>query len=388
MAGGGIAGLTAALCLARRGFRVEVFERSISADTSGAGLQISPNALSILEDLGLGRQLRRLAVSPQAIRMLAAGNAGHIKTIPLGAEAIASFGLPYLVMHRADLHQALFGACQGEPDITIHEGCSVTDMTSHANGASALVSSQNGVTTRRGLALVAADGVHSAIRTGTLGLPPARHSGFEAWRAMIPADKVPARFGMEHTQLVMAGNSHAVLYPVRNGRYLNVVICRKTRNRGTDVRRNAPYEELKRGLFFWSRHFRELFAQAGPWSVWPILEMPRSRQPHHDHGVVLIGDAAHAMTPFAAQGAAMAIEDAAVLAELMGRSENPASVGPEFEALRARRWKRVADLAQANGRIYHMRWPLSTFRNIGMAFIPAKRLLMRQAWLYGWRPQA
>lgn len=363
-----------------------MFERSISADTSGAGLQISPNALSVLEDLGLGRQLRRLAVAPQGIRVHAASSATHIKTIPLGAEAIVEFGLPYLVMHRADLHQALFAACEEEPDITLHEGSEITDVTSHANGASVLVKSENGIETRRGLLLVAADGVHSTIRQSALDLPPARHSGFEAWRAMVPADEVPARFAMDLTHLVMGRNSHAVLYPVRNGRYLNVVVVRRTRKRDSSVRRNAPYSELRRKLFLWSRHFKRLFDKAGSWSVWPILEMPPARAPLHDQGVVLIGDAAHAMMPFSAQGAAMAIEDAAVLAGIIAKSGDPASAGAEFESVRARRWAQVAKLTRTNGQLYHMGWPFSTARNIGMAFMPAKRLLMRQAWIYRWKP--
>lgn len=384
VSGGGIAGLTAALALSKRGYRVEVCEKAPGFDVIGAGIQLSPNALRILDELGAGRAIRRLASAPDGIRMRSSLSNHIVKTIPLGSHAIGQFGLPYLCLHRAELHQALLSTCQTDPDITISMHSDVSDATVHPNGVSALVLKRGEMQTRRGRALIVADGVRSGLRDQVPDQGKIRHSGFEAWRAMIPAARLPAWLDMDYTHLIMGHNAHAVLYPVNSRRYLNVVICIKTRSTKTEVIHGANRDHLLKRLRWWSSRLKALFEEADTWSLWPILER-RKTCLWNGGPVAFIGDAAHAMPPFAAQGAALAIEDAAVLAASMERC----GVGPrameEFADLRIGRVEKMRKLARANGSVYHMGWPFSFVRNIGMAFIPAKSLLSRQSWVYDWR---
>lgn len=384
ISGGGIAGLTAALCLSKIGYRVEVFERSETYDNLGAGIQLSANALRILDGLDVGRLLRLSSTSPQAIRITSAYTGGKISEVPLGADAIIRFGLPYICIHRADLHQALLTACDNDPDIRINMNSVVTDCVSHPNGVSALVLKKSGMRTVRGKLFVSADGIHSKIRKEIFDAPAARHTGFEAWRAMIPAEKVPARFALEFTHLIWGRGKHAVLYPVRNGRYLNVVIVTKSRKKTDEVRKKEDPKHLKFKTFFWNSKFKILLNGASDWSVWPILETPPTNS-WHNGPMVMIGDAAHGMEPYSAQGAAMAIEDAKVLADSLAEEQEIPKALSNFQKARSSRVKKVAKLARTNRQLYHMGFPFSTVRNIGMVFMSGKSLLERQAWIYDWR---
>lgn len=384
ISGGGIAGLTAALCLSRIGYRVEVYERAEKFDNHGAGLQLSANAMRILDELGVGKLLRMTSTSPQSIRISSAYTGAKISEVPLGAEAIIRFGLPYVCIHRGDLHQALLTVCENDPDITIRMNSVVTDCVSHPNGVSALVLTKNGMTTVRGKFFVCADGIHSKLRSEIFDGPMAKHTGYEAWRAMIPADKVPARFPIEFTHLIWGRGKHAVLYPVRNGRYFNIVVVAKAAEKSIEVRKKEPLRRLKNKTFFWNSKFKALVNAAQDWSVWPILECADAGK-WYSEGMVMIGDAAHGMEPYAAQGAAMAIEDAFVLASKLKDQEDLSLAFQDYQKSRMGRVRKVAKLAKSNRQLYHMGFPFSTIRNFGMAFIPGKSLLERQAWIYDWR---
>jgi salicylate hydroxylase len=385
VSGGGIAGLTVAALLAKKGFRVDVFEQAENFDPIGAGIQLSANALRILDDLGIGKQLRLTATAPLGIRIMESGYLWRLANVPLGAEAIIRHGLPYLTIHRSDLHQCLLAACARDPDINIHNGSKITDITYHQNGTSALVSTRDGISTRRGLAVICADGVKSRNRTDSFGEGGPVHSGFEAWRAMVPIDLMPRQFDMEYTNLVLATGAHAVLYPVSNGRYVNVVVIAKTASRNFETRHKADIAPLRKQLRSWNRNFKSILDAPLDWSIWPVLKASRTGK-WHEGPLVMIGDAAHAMVPFAAQGAAMAIEDAAVLANCMDTKQEVEPAFEKFEKLRRKRIKKVASLSENNGRIYHMGFPLNVFRDMIMTLTPPKRLLQRQAWIYDWKP--
>lgn len=384
ISGGGIAGLTAALALSRRGFRVEVCEKAPAFEVVGAGIQLSPNALRILDDLGAGRLIRHMASAPDGIHMRSSLTNRIVKTIPLGSQAITRYGLPYLCLHRSELHQALLSACKDDPDIAISVNSAVSDATVHPNGVSTLVLKDGKLQTRRGLALIVADGVRSGLRNQMPDQGRHIHSGFEAWRAMIPADRLPAWVDLDFTHLVMGHNAHAVLYPVNSRRYLNAVICIKTRSKSFEVEHQANREHLVKRLRLWNRGLKTLFEQADTWSVWPILERPKTCM-WNGGPVALIGDASHAMPPFAAQGAALAIEDAAELAACVERLGVTPEAMEAFANQRLKRVEKMRRLARSNGSIYHMGWPFSLIRNLGMSFIPAKTLLSRQSWVYDWQ---
>jgi salicylate hydroxylase len=260
----------------------------------------------------------------------------------------------------------------------------VTDCVSHPNGVSALVLTKSGMQTIRGKLFICADGIHSKIRTQIFDAPPSKHTGFEAWRTMIPAEKVPARFALDFTHLIWGRGKHAVLYPVRGGRHMNLVVITKSREKTDLVRKKQDPKFLRFKTFFWNTKFKALINAATDWSVWPILECPQTKS-WYNGPMVMIGDAAHGMEPYAAQGAAMAIEDAKVLADELGEEQDLSSALANFQKARKSRVAKVAKLARANRNLYHMGFPFSTVRNIGMAFLSGKSLLERQAWIYEWR---
>lgn len=385
IAGGGIAGLTAALCFSKIGYHVEVFEQSKFFEPLGAGLQLSPNALQILDDLGVGRHIRLTSTTPQAIKILNAWRGAKLAEVPLGAEAIVQFGLPYICVHRADLHQALLLACNDDPDIRINMDATALDCTHHPNGVSALIKKRNKIDTYRGRIFVCADGINSKIRSEIFEGNPSHHTGYEAWRAMIPAEKVSNKFPMDFTHLVMARGAHAVFYPVRNGRHLNVVVVTKSKKPTATPISQADPSILHTKTRFWSRRFKRMFAEVDDWSVWPLMAVPETGNWVLD-GMVMIGDAAHGMPPYAAQGAALAIEDAQVLANCVEEDNEIDKALKNFQTKRMARVKKVGKLAKTNRQLYHMGFPFSLARNLGMALTPKKHLLMRQAWIYNWRP--
>ena len=395
ISGGGITGLTSALCLAKADFRVEVFEKAEGFDTIGAGLQLSPNALQVIEELGLLRRLKSVSVAPSSIRVMSATSGKDITAIPLGTTMIERYGLPYLVAHRADLHQVLAGAAHDHPDITLHLGAQIKDFTVHANGVTALAFREGEMREHHGLAVIAADGVWSKLRVSHFHAKPASFSGLIAWRALIAADQLPGSQDMENTQLWLAPNAHAVSYPVRNGRYLNIVVITPSadadgKNSEEAWHQAAFASELKPALRGWSGEFLALLRHRARWTRWPLFQVSQ-RGAWTNGPAALAGDAAHAMLPFAAQGAAMGIEDAAVLANcLRGISHAPNSVESalrEYEMQRRSRVARTARLSSANRAIYHLRQPFALARDVGMMTLGGYRLLSRQNWLYDWQPE-
>jgi salicylate hydroxylase len=393
IAGGGIAGLAAALCLSKRGFRAEIFEKAASFETVGAGLQISPNAFRILDEIGVARTMKPLATGPTAIRIMSARTARQIAQVPLGDAAIERFGAPYLVVHRADLQGALAGAACDDPDISMHMGTRIEDVAVHVHGVTALAYHGGTITERHGMALVAADGVWSRLRQTQFDGGDARYSGLAAWRGLIPTEGMPGSQDLENVQLWLSPDAHAVSYPVRGGRYLNLVAITpwKPANGEAPPREWAgevEAEELVEGLKGWDRSILALVASRVRWTRWPLFSAPRLGR-WSNGPVALAGDAAHAMLPFAAQGAAMAIEDGAVLARLLDETLSRGGTAAEafilYDRTRRHRVARAARLAIANRFIYHLPRPLDLARDIGMMALGPERLLARQDWLYGWK---
>ncbi len=393
IAGGGIAGLATALFLSKRGFRVEIFEKTASFETVGAGLQISPNAFRILEEIGVTRALKPLATGPTAIRIMSARTAKQIAQVPLGDIAGERYGAPYLVVHRADLQGALAGAAADDPDIIVHMGTRIEDVAVHAHGVTALAYREGVIGEQHGIALVAADGVWSRLRQAQFEAGDARYSGLAAWRGLIPTDGMRGTQDLENVQLWLSPNAHAVSYPVRGGRYLNLVAITPWKPKGGDApprewAGEANSDELAERLKGWDHSILALVKSRVRWTRWPLFSAPRLSR-WSNGPVALAGDAAHAMLPFAAQGAAMAIEDGAVLARLLdetlARGGTVVEAFARYDRSRRHRVARAARLATANRWIYHLPRPLDLARDITMMALGPERLLARQDWLYGWK---
>lgn len=396
VAGGGITGLTLALCLAQEGWRVDVFEQTASFEGVGAGLQISPNAYRILDRVGVTPHLKALATRPAAIRIMAGRTGRQIAQVPLGEAANERYGAPYLVAHRADLQQALATAVGNHPDITLYMGHRLEDFAEYEGGVTALVYSKGRMKECIGALVVAADGVWSDLRNRHLGLAKAKFSNYIAWRGLIPTDRIPTPTDMDNVQLWLAPNAHVVTYPVRGGRFLNLVaITSFDKTSGPEPTRGWAHAgeagQLRAALAGWHDDLLRLLDYRGKWTQWPLFAAPRSGN-WTAGSFALAGDAAHAMLPFAAQGAAMGIEDAAILAACLrvADSGNDSIAGAlkRYERLRKPRVARARRLAMINSAIYHLPQPFAFARNQAMRALGGERLLARQDWLYNWRAPA
>jgi salicylate hydroxylase len=385
VAGAGIAGLTAALALARQGFRVTVLEKTGRLDEVGAGLQLSPNATRILINLGLRAALAARAVAPEAISVRAASHGGEIVRIPLGPAAERD-GAPYWVMHRADLQAALCAAAEREPSIELRLGSPCTDATPDRDGVRVIAGGE----TLAATALVGADGVHSDLRGRLFPDIRPHDAGIVAWRGTAALGRIDGTLPTRETRLWLGGGLHMVAYPISAGDAVNIVAFTPGTWRSADWSAPGEAAELVGILdaHGWGREARGFVAAATSWTRWALATVD-SRRIGTRGPIALIGDAAHAMLPFAAQGAGMAIEDAAVLAhQLAATPDDAAAACARYAAARSSRVARVQRIAQRNGRIYHLQGPAALARNLVMRGLGGARLLNRQDWIYRWRADA
>jgi salicylate hydroxylase len=390
VAGAGIGGLTASLTLAARGFRVVVLEKAERLEETGAGLQLSPNASRVLIGLGLKERLYR-AVTPEAISIMSARAGGEIARLPLGESASARAGAPYWVVHRADLQTALAGAVRDHPDIDLRLGWQFEDVAAHAKGLTVVQRSGSARHQEVALALIGADGIWSTVRNHLFPEVQPQFSGLIAWRGTLDAKQLPREFTAPRVQLWMGPGAHLVAYPISGARQINVVaVVPGTWNRPGW---NAPGEGQELKSIFdasrWPGPARMLIGAVDVWQRWALFTMPEDVE-WTSGSIALLGDAAHAMLPFAAQGAGMAVEDAAVLAKVLGESalETAAQVGAalrRYEKLRRSRVIRVQRAARSAGRTYHLAGLSALARDVTIRALGPNRIMARQRWIYDWR---
>ncbi|KQT86296.1 FAD-dependent monooxygenase [Aurantimonas sp. Leaf443] len=373
--GAGIAGLALALALEKRGRAVRLFEAAPALSALGAGLQLSPNALRVVDALGLLPELEALASRAHAVTLRRASDDRAIARVPV----ISTDGTPYLSLHRADLQRVLLRAVERRPRIDLHLGHRLEAVRPRPDGIALTFScgTDARVTVEAGLA-VGADGVHSALASAA-GLQDAAPTGRTAWRAMVEARSQGD--GAPGITAWLAANRHVVAYPVSGGMRTNVVAilpsaAREDRSGGPAFPKSKTAPRLA-----------DLLARADGWTPWPILQTPAQR-PYRlcEDRAVLIGDAGHAMAPFAAQGAALALEDAAVLADCLVSEASPAEALARYEAARRPRIDAVRRRVAFHRRVYHLPAPLSLARDAALALRAPASLAADLAWLYDWAP--
>jgi salicylate hydroxylase len=388
IAGAGIGGLTAALTVARHGYRVVLLEQAERLEETGAGIQLSPNASRVLIALGLRERLAAQVAAPEELTVANARTGRVLARAPLGAAAERRYGAPYWIIHRGDLQSALLEAVQANPDIVLRLGSRVDDFAIHSNGITVAAHSRRETVEEHGLALVGADGLWSRLR-GRLGHGEAlRFAGHTAWRALVPAEAVVCELSIPTVNLWFGRGGHVVYYPVKGGRMINVVAI--MRDDWREPGWSAPGERTEILARFQARAWRgpprEILGAADRWLKWALFDTaPLS---HWGRGpVTLLGDAAHPILPYLAQGAAMAIEDAAELGQCMAQAGgDPAGAMRLYERRRRARTAQTQREARRNGAIYHMSGAAGFMRTLAVAAMGGKRLISRYDWLYGWTP--
>lgn len=386
IAGAGIGGLTAALALNRQGHEIVVLDRASQLSEVGAGLQLSPNACAVLDELGMLEILQPLAYSPEYLQIRSGKSGDLIAKVALGSYLKKRHGHPYWVVHRADLQGALLDKVRATPGIALKLGSRVIDLKSTAFDDLSCVYETGGETqslTCR--ALIGADGVWSKTRRLIPNHGNAAFSGQVAYRATLPIDKVPQRWRGD-SGLWLHGTSHVVHYQIRGGEELNIVAL--SGEDWQDETWSAPADKtsLLHRFKDWPAEMRNLLALPDTWLKWALCAVPASGPWTHGH-VALLGDAAHAMLPFMAQGAAMAIEDAFILSQHLpaGVDNIPAALRA-YERERKPRAAHVQNKSFRNARTFHFTGPLAFARDTVLRLGGPERLAAGFDDIYGWQP--
>lgn len=395
VAGGGIGGLSCALALARAGVPCVVLEQAEAFGEVGAGLQLGPNAVRVLAEWGLMDALQACAAFPEALRVRDAHRASQLGHLRLGALALARHGQHYATLHRADLHALLLAAVQRRPEVQLRLGARVADWAESDGGdAGVHVTLENGEVFE-GNALIGCDGLWSRVRTRLLGAQPVRATGHLAYRGMVRAADLPAPLRANLVTAWLGPRLHVVHYPVKQGDWYNLVaVVHGHLPPGGDAQawtHEAHAADLRRALGSACAELLAMVAAVPEWTLWPLNDRPAMQGPQEQARgrVALLGDAAHPMRPYFAQGAAMAIEDAWTLGRLA--QAYPAE-GIDWAALLSRyahtRWRRnakVQTLSQRNGVVFHAEGLLRWGRDAAMGLLGER--LLDNTWLYDGPPE-
>ena len=381
--GGGIAGLASGLALARAHAEVRIFERAPALTEVGAGVQLGPNVTRILNAWGMLPAIEKVATYPANLHARNAKSGEVLATLPL-SNMTTRYGSPYITIHRADLQNALLEKVQAlgidvQCDSTVHKLPTDLHKTSEA--------------------LVIADGVWSNLRQQLLGDGPPRMTDHLAYRALVAQAELPAHLRTQDVSVWMGPNVHVVQYPVRGGEWLNVVCLTEGKLQGISLQdlqdwnlSKTPQDtrvDLQSALKGTCADLQSLVEACSNWRLWPLCDrQPMHSAAQHAQGrVALVGDAAHPMRPYLAQGAGMAIEDAAELAHQWTALADQ-DVGQRFAAFAHARWQRNARVqarAIRNGEIFHAAGPMQWARDVGLRTLGEK--LMDMPWLYDYEHQ-
>ena len=380
ISGGGIGGLIAAYALAHKGFPVRLFEQSSEFKEVGAGIQLGPNIFRVLDQVGLKDAALADAHIPPSQEMRCALTGKLITKVPLDGEFLRRFGQPYAVIHRADIHGAFLKACQSNRLITLETSRKVESFTDHGDGVSVTLNTGE---VAEGRALIGADGVWSHIREQIVGDGKPRVSGHIAYRAVLKKEDVPADLWRPDVVLWAGPRTHFVHYPLRRGELYNLVA----------VFHSDHYEEgwdAEGSTELLHKHFKmqvpevlRLLERIETWRMWVLCD----REPVKNWSkgnVTLLGDAAHPMLQYLAQGACMATEDAVVLADKVAAKPNdlPAAF-QDYQNDRYLRTGRVQIMARVYGEFYHARGVAAELRDMAISGRTAEQTYDSIAWLYG-----
>ncbi|KPI04847.1 Salicylate 1-monooxygenase [Actinobacteria bacterium OK074] len=383
IAGGGIGGLAAALSIARHGHQVVVLERRDTFGELGAGIQLGPNAFHALDHLGIGAAARQSAVHIDELRFMDGTTGQRVASMPLTGGYRTRFGNPYAVVHRGDLYQALLDGCVAERNITLNTDCSVTWYEQNSESVTAITDTGRRFT---GSALIGADGIRSAVRNQLVGDGAPRVSGHTIYRSVIPMEQVPQELRWNTVTLWAGPKWHFVHYPIGSGKFLNLAATRDDGARDIVAGRPAERTHVLSEFPELSDTARQLLELGTDWKEWVLCDRdPVERWT--DGRVALLGDAAHPMLQYAAQGACMALEDAVLVGQLLAGAAG--DVQQRLEKYNAERYERAAtaqQVARAMGEhLYHPAGDAAAARNAMLSSLTIDELYDKVEWLHGAR---
>jgi len=386
IAGAGIGGLAAALALRARGHDIVIMDKVRALSEVGAGLQLSPNACAVLDRLGVLEALKPYAFAPDRLTIRSGATNRQLATVQFGDYLKTRHGYPFWEIHRADLQKVLLEKVQAN-GIEVWLGSEVTDLElTPYDHLVCMFQDQEVTGNLRCKALIGADGVWSRTRRLVPAHENARYSGQVAYRALVPVESVPERWRRE-AGIWLHKDAHLVHYPVRGGRELNIVALAEESWQDETWSAKADKETMLKIFRSWPTEVRNLLNIPDKWLKWALCSVDASGPWTHGH-VALLGDAAHAMLPFMAQGAAMAIEDAAVLAaHLPAEADNIPAALRAYERQRKSRVERVQRISLGNARTFHYSGALAFARDTFLRMSRPTALAARYDDIYGWSPE-
>jgi salicylate hydroxylase len=382
IAGGGIGGLAAALSVSSQGHRVVLCERNSEFAELGAGIQLAPNGMHALDRLGLAGAVRRIAVPVHELRFMDGVSGEHVVSMSLGERYRARFRNAYVVVHRGELHRLLLRACKDSDRIELRPSSEVVGYEHAGQAVRVLLAGGRTLTAD---ALVGADGLHSAVRARLVGDGSPRNAGITVYRSIVPMDRVPPDLRHRSVTWWAGPGRHFVHYPIAGGRSLN--LAPSVENRPTETFSGVPVAapEVREQFAVLCDTAQRLLELATEWKAWVLVD----RAPVDtwtDDRVALLGDAAHPMLHYAAQGACMALEDAVVLGDLLDCTS--AEFGARlrrYNAARRERTARVHRLARDSIGLWHAAGTAAAARNKALTAMSLTDLHDHVAWLHGAR---
>ncbi len=380
IAGGGIGGLAAALALARQGRRSIVLERAAALGEIGAGIQIAPNAFHCFDELGVGDEARAVAVYIDMLRLMDGVSGDEICRVPLDYPFRAHFGNPYAVVHRADLHGVLLDGCRGSDLIELRTRHGVRGYSQ--DGAAVVAEIENGDAVR-GTALIGADGINSAVRQRVVGDGAPVVSGHTTYRSVIPTEYMPENLRWNAATLWAGPKCHIVHYPLKGWKIFNLVVT--YHNDVTEAVAGKPVskDEVRRGFDDVHPKARQIIEHGDNWKLWVLCDrLPNERWV--DGRVALLGDAAHPMLQYMAQGACMAMEDGVVLAQEIAAHDDLDGALAGYVARRFARTAKVQTGSRLTGEyVYHPAGGQARMRNDILGAKTPAQWNQDLSWLFG-----
>jgi salicylate hydroxylase len=385
--GGGIGGLAAALACGQAGARPQVLERAATFSEVGAGIQMGPNVTRTLHAWGLAEDLKEIGFVPRKLDAKDTQTGQIIGTLRLGQRSLDTYGAPYFTVHRADLHRVFLKKIMSSGQAELRLDSEVQGLQQNADGIQISGTNLPASLTElsKSAAMVGADGLWSKTRQFVVPPTAPRVTGLLAYRALVPMQSIPEKLRLQDVNVWVGPRVHAVLYPVKCGEYLNLVVVVQGPPPASldDWDHAGNKQDLEAAMGPIHADLRNMLAAVPAWRLWPLCDRPPIKGPHEmaKGRIALLGDAAHPMRPFLAQGAGMAIEDAAELARSWARAD--LQVEDRLQMYAQARWARNAQVQQRsirNGQIFHLQGPLRWGRNAAMKLLGEP--LMDVPWLY------